>query len=49
MSTKVVVRARVAAVMTTLAFGVSVLVPAAAVALPSHGGGGAALPAQTHA
>lgn len=49
MSTKVVVRARVAVVMTTLALCVSALAPAASIALPSNGGGGASLPAQTHA
>jgi hypothetical protein len=49
MSTKVVIRARVAVALTTLALCVSVLAPAASIALPSMGGGGAALPAQTHA
>jgi len=49
MSTHVVLRARVAVVMTTVALCVPALAPAASIALPSKGGGGVALPAQTHA
>ena len=51
MSTLLVARTRLAVVIATLALvtGASVLAPAASIALPSTGGGGAAHPAQTHA